>query len=326
MEYKIEINDEVKTVEVKDKQVILLLQGCPASGKSTFAEKLFQASKEHEDTLEDHKNKFVIVCRDDIRAAKGISQRDFSRENEVNKEEFDQAREILDYGYSLVVADTNLNKRYHHFWYELADEYGAEVQFLELYIPYAESVKRDKAREKKVGWRTIEKFYKAYYQDRYREEMKDKRLINESYDANKEDCVICDLDGTLALHQGRSPYEWNLIPTDKIDIRLLRLLQLYYNNGIKIVFLTGRPKDTYEATKKWLMDSISACGASIDFYLIMRDEKDMRKGAVTKKDLYETFINEHNFNTLCVFEDSITCTEMWRNLGLLTCQVANGEY
>ena len=42
----------------------------------------------------------------------------------------------------------------------------------------------------------------------------------------------------------------------------------------------------------------------------------------TLKDLYEKLIAEHGYNILCVFEDSISCTEMWRSLGLLTCQVA----
>ena len=44
------------------------------------------------------------------------------------------------------------------------------------------------------------------------------------------------------------------------------------------------------------------------------------------KDLYEKLIAMYGYNTLCVFEDSNSCTEMWRSLGLLTCQVANGEY
>ena len=116
MTYNIEINGEVKTVEVKDKQVILLLQGCPAAGKSTFAEKLFQASNEYDGNFETNKYKFVIVCRDDIRATLGINQRDFSREAEVTKIEMYQAREILDMGYSLIVADTNLNPKFHKDW------------------------------------------------------------------------------------------------------------------------------------------------------------------------------------------------------------------
>lgn len=326
MKYEIEINGEVKTVEVKDKQVILLLQGCPASGKSTFAEKLFQASKEHDGSRGINRFKFVVVCRDDIRATLGIDQRDFSREDEVTKIEMDQSREILDLGYSLCVADTNLNPKFHKGWENLAKEYDAEVQKLLLYIPYWEAVKRDKARERHVGHRAIERFYKLYFPDEFRESLIDKRPINESYNIMQEDCVICDLDGTIALHMGRTPYEWDKIPTDKMDVRMARILKMYYDNGVHIVFLTGRPEHVYVTTMDWLNKSFENLGIDLNYELIMRGEKDIRRGATVKKDLYEKFIAEHNYNTICVFEDSISCTEMWRSLGLLTCQVANGDY
>lgn len=326
MKYEIEINNEVKTVEVKDKQVILLLQGCPASGKSTFAEKLFQASKEHENTLEDHKNKFVIVCRDDIRAALGIKQTDFSRESEVTKEQLKQSCEILDMGYSLIVADTNLNPKYLDIWKNLAKEYNAELKKLLLYIPYWEAIKRDKAREKSVGRKVIERFYRTYFPDRFKEDLMDKRIINESYNVMQEDCVICDLDGTIALHMGRTPYDWAKIHTDKMDIRMARILKMYYDAGVNIIFLSGRPEHVYATTMEWLDKSFEELGIELNYQLVLRPEDDNRKGAITKKELYEKLIAEHGYNTLCVFEDSNSCVEMWRSLGLLTCQVANGEY
>ena len=263
MKYEIEINNELKTVEVKDKQVILLLQGCPASGKSTFAEKLFQVSKEHDGSRGINRFKFVIVCRDDIRAAKGIKQTDFSRENEVTDIEMSQAREILDLGYSLIVADTNLNPRYFHIWEELAEEYDAELQKLLLYIPYWEAVKRDKVRDRHVGHRAIERFYRQYFPDRLIDELTDKRIINESFNITHEDCVICDLDGTIALHQGRSPYEWDKIPTDKMDPRLARILMMYFDSGVNIIFLSGRPEHVYATTMEWLDTSFKKLGIDL---------------------------------------------------------------
>lgn len=326
MKYEIEINNEVKTVEVKDKQVILLLQGCPASGKSTFAEKLFQVSKDHDGSRGINRFKFIIVCRDDIRAAKGIDQRDFSRELEVSVEQMKQVHEILELGYSLIVADTNLNPKYFDVWEKIANEYDAELQKLLLYIPYWEAVKRDKARDRHVGHRVIERFYRQYFPDRLKNELTDKRLINESYNAMREDCVICDLDGTIALHIGRTPYEWDKILTDKMDVRMARILKMYYDNGVNIIFLSGRPEHVYATTMDWLDKSFEELGIDLNYQLILRPETDNRKGSITKKELYEKLIAEHGYNTLCVFEDSISCTEMWRSLGLLTCQVANGDY
>ena len=322
IKYNIEINDEVKTIEVKDKQLILVLQGCPASGKSTFAKKLEEASKKKRI----NRYKFLTVCRDDIRVALGIKVSDFSREDEVTIEQIRQARQILDDGYSLIVADTNLNPKYVQPWYDMSFEYGIDFEKCLLYIPYWDAIKRDKTREVTVGRRVVERFYRTYFPERLREDLTDKRKINESFDPSNLNCIICDLDGTLALHQGRTPYQWEYIHTDKMDIRMARLINEFAKHNVLIIFLTGRPENVREATEKWLNESFEHYKMDVKYNLIMRPITDIRKGAITKKDLYEKFIESHRYNTLCVFEDSNTCTEMWRSLGLLTCQVANGEY
>ena len=171
---------------------------------------------------------------------------------------------------------------------------------------------REQKRDEKVNPNEIE-------EDFYDEQ-------NDNHNTMREDCVICDLDGTIALHQGRSPYEWDKIPTDKMDVRMARILKMYYDNGVNIIFLSGRPEHVYATTMEWLDKSFEELGIDLNYQLILRPETDNRKGAITKKELYEKLIAEHGYNTLCVFEDSISCTEMWRSLGLLTCQVANGEY
>ena len=91
-------------------------------------------------------------------------------------------------------------------------------------------------------------------------------------------------------------------------------------------FLSGRPEHVYATTKEWLNKSFDELGIDLDYQLVLRPGTDNRKGSLTKKDLYEKLIATYGYNTLCVFEDSNSCTEMWRSLGLLTCQVANGEY
>ena len=57
----------------------------------------------------------------------------------------------------------------------------------------------------------------------------------------------------------------------------------------------------------------------------MRPVNDSRSGEIVKKELWEKYIEPY-CNTICVFEDSNKCVNMWRELGLLTCQVANGDY
>ena len=57
----------------------------------------------------------------------------------------------------------------------------------------------------------------------------------------------------------------------------------------------------------------------------MRDRGDHRKDAIVKKEKYEQFIKD-DYNVVCVFEDRDQCVDMWRELGLLCCQVYKGEY
>ena len=57
----------------------------------------------------------------------------------------------------------------------------------------------------------------------------------------------------------------------------------------------------------------------------MRPLNEYRSGEIVKKELWEKYVEPY-YNTLCVFEDSNKCVDMWRDLGLLTCQVANGDY
>ena len=48
------------------------------------------------------------------------------------------------------------------------------------------------------------------------------------------EAVICDLDGTLALLNGRNPFDWNKIGVDKAD--LLEAVAVYRNEFNLTVF------------------------------------------------------------------------------------------
>lgn len=126
---------------------------------------------------------------------------------------------------------------------------------------------------------------------------------------------------TVSLHKGRLPYDWNKIPTDGMDPRMGKLIEQFNLQNIKIIFLTGRPESSRILTDEWLKKHIP----DINYILLMRDSSDFRSGEISKRELWEKNIESH-YNTLCVFEDSNKCVNMWRDLGLLTCQVANGNY
>lgn len=220
---------------------LIVLQGCPCSGKTTWA-------KEY---LKDHEA--VYVNRDSICCELNGGKYTLKKEDEVTAMESYRVIEGLDKGSDVIVDATNLNPKTINKWQRLADLKGAEIEFKEFYVPIAEAIKRSKARKAEGGLyiskAVMTSFYKKYYPERLKEELTDKRKILKP-DFALHPAVICDLDGTLALHQGRDPFDWSGIPEDAIDPRLEQILKDYCCKGVEIIFVTGRPERARAATEK----------------------------------------------------------------------------
>jgi hypothetical protein len=245
------------------------------------------------------------------------------REDEVTEIEYNRVIEGLKEGKTVILDATNLNPTYLKKWLELHVEYTYKIK--EFYVPYAEAMNRSKARKEAGGLyinrNTMTHFYKKYYTKEFRDELTDKRVIREP-EVRLPSVVICDLDATLALHQGREPFEWDLLKTDKMDPRL-RLLLNHFMGLYKVVFITGRPESARLATTEWLQDPENKL--LDNWVLYMRKNNDFSHGDDYKEKVYREKI-EGKYNVLCVFEDSNKCVSRWRELGLLTCQVENSDY
>lgn len=141
------------------------------------------------------------------------------------------------------------------------------------------------------------------------------------------DCIICDLDGTLAIDQDRGWFEYNKVIDDPVDPRLLRIIKNYLKQGIRVFFLTGREdrENCRDLTSQWLKKHLGEFEYMFDYNLIMREKGDRRGDQITKKELYENYIKD-SYNVLCVFDDRQKVVDMWREQGLLCCQVAKGDY
>lgn len=290
---------------------IIVLQGPPASGKSTLARQLVEENKKN-----------VIVNRDAIREARGEYWVP-TQENYISDIEEFQVRSAIKHGLNPIIDATNLNPKTIQKWKDLAAELGCKIEFKHVYVPFAEALERDGKRDRPVGEKVLKRFYRDYYYNDYVNQVGTDHRIIRPPNLHSPNCVIVDLDGTLALHRCRLPYDWDLLGTDKIDPRLQTLLLELYNKNIEIIFITGRPEEAREGTVTWLKDTFYK--TSKDFKLYMRKSKDFRSSDIIKKELWEKHVKP-NYNTLCVFEDSNKCVKMYRSLGLLTCQVANGDY
>lgn len=145
------------------------------------------------------------------------------------------------------------------------------------------------------------------------------------YDGRLRDCVLFDLDNTLAYHVERKWYEWDKILTDWCDPRYIRIVNIFQSAGIKVIFFIGRPyKEAYDLTKQWLTKyfgpMIDEHGLHWELFLA---DCDGIHGSEAKRVTYEQRILG-KYNVICSFDDSQSCVDMWRSLGILTCQSNNG--
>lgn len=295
---------------------ILVLQGVPASGKSTWAKEFVKNKKD-----------WVIVSRDSIRESTGNYWVP-SREDYISYVEEVQVISALDNDLNVVIDATNLNPKTIDKWKNIASKLDCEITFQMFEIDFKTALERDSNRERRVGKNTLEQFFSKYFPEKLKDYYTDNRKIK-SNDPNKQDCIICDLDGTLCLHQGRSPYDLSKVLEDKPNEQLIKILTAL-NMQYPIIFLSGR-EDTDNCkndTITWIsnnyMSKISDSSLK-GWDLKMRNKNDYRPDEVIKEEIYHSEIEPH-YNVLCVFDDRDKVVKMWRDLGLLCNQVYYGNF
>lgn len=287
---------------------ILCLVGPPASSKSTWAREFIKG-----------KTDWIIVNRDSLREGRGDYWIPSQEEYITDLEEF-SIRAAIKRNLNVIIDATNLNPKTQEKWKKLAEETNSDIEFKEFYIPFKEALERDKNRERSVGEKVLKRFYKQYYLTRFAEENVDNRFILEQ-DKTLPSCIIVDCDGTVALHQGRDAFDYSKIHTDKPNDPLVDLLKII-NNEIDVIFFSGREgtKECRENTEKWLNDNIG-----IPHQLYMRSEKDYRSDEIIKEELYNKYIKD-KYYCIAVFDDRNRVVLKWRELGLLCCQVYEGDF
>lgn len=289
---------------------ILVLQGPPAASKSTWARAFVK-----------DRTDWVIVSRDSLREGRGEywipSQEDYISD----LEEF-SVKAAINRGLNVIIDATNLNPKTIDKWNKLAKSTKSTIEFKEFYIPFKEAVERDKNRERSVGEKVIKRFYQQYYLDKYQEETKeyDNRYILEQ-DKTLPKCIIIDCDGTVCLHQGRGPFEYDKVLTDKPNTPLIDLITVL-SASVDIIFFSGREgtKQCREDTCKWLNQY-----TNFPYQLFMRAEKDYRADEVIKEELFNTHIKD-KYYCVAIFDDRDRVIKKWRSMGLLANQVYEGNF
>lgn len=286
---------------------LIILQGIPASGKSTWAKE--QVANSYTT---------IRVCRDDIRNMRGkylIPE----QEGLITKVEDAMIIAGLEQDLSVIVDATNLNSEYNKRFAEYALKYNAELVYKKFDISLEEAIERDSKRENPVGKDVITNFYNKYIINKKAELLKDDRFIK-PFHGDKEFCIICDIDGTLALRTNRNPFDERdeSLITDKVNVSIKDIVEINDIFNRIIIIVSGRKNR--ESTEKWL----KIYDIPYDF-IYTREQNDNRPDEIIKREIYEKYI-EPNYNVLFVLDDRDKVVKMWRDLGLTCLQVYYGDF
>ena len=287
---------------------IVFLKGLPASGKSTWALEFV------------HNNSgWVRVNKDDLRAMLHNSSWSKEREEIVLTMRDKIIQEALKNNLQVIVDDTNFAPYHEKRIRDLARQSGADFEIKFFDVPLEECLKRNAARTGKarVPDNVIVDMYKKYIEPTQKE---NKPFVN---DPTKPKCVVCDLDGTLALMKGkRGPFEFHKVYQDEVNNPVWECLNSMRRAGFNIVFVSGREDSCREATECWLRDK---SGFVQNYPLYMRKTKDNRKDSVVKEEIYREHVLP-NYYVEFVLDDRNQIVDHLRELGLTVFQVAPGNF
>jgi len=200
---------------------LIILQGPPASGKTTWARSFALSDKGT-----------VIVSRDDIRHGLGGDYWQPGREGIINQME--DAIMRLAFGNKLDIINDGLNlspDRIKHLK-ALAEEADAIVEFKEFYCDFWTAVDRDSKpdRPHHIGEGEIRKFYQRYYPEKLAAELAE----------HPTPPVIINPDRLMTLPDGRTMR----IPNSDDLLRIKKLAALRYTSS-QIARMLGLPPDGF---------------------------------------------------------------------------------
>lgn len=287
---------------------VIVMRGLPGSGKSTYARKL----------IEDKPGMYKRINRDDLRIMLDNGQYSSANERFIKKLRDLLITKSLEAGKNVIVDDTNLSDKTVEGIEDMVKKYNEEhednVKVVSKMIetPVAECVIRDSKREKPVGEKVIRRMHRQFFHSEPEYCHQDESLPK---------AIICDLDGTVALLNKRSPYDASTCDRDLLNKPVATTIKNHKKLGYKIIMLSGRQDNARELTEKWLKEH------DIKFdLLLMRKTKDMRKDSIIKRELYEEHISGKYFVEF-VLDDRNQVVDMWRKeIGLPCFQVFYGDF
>lgn len=306
---------------------LIMCQGLPGSGKSTWAEQqrldAFQPLDPSVD-LEDVPM-VVVVNKDRIRVElNGVwSKKQEEQVIQIRDERIQRALRNFR-NVTVISDDTNFARHHRVRLAQLASEAGATFEIKRFDVPLEECIRRVQARTTRaaVPEQAIRDMWKRYVAPKTLEYPP--AVPVPTTGPNGEPlpyAAICDLDGTLSLLNGRNPYDASTADRDLCNEPVRNLLEVYYRTQhYNIIYLSGR-MDTYRPQTDTFLRRYH-CPPGKTF---MRKAGDYRPDWVVKSELFDAHIRGQ-YCVKFVLDDRNQVVNYWRHLGLTCFQVAPGDF
>ena len=280
---------------------VLILQGLPASGKSSFAKELLLANP----------GRWVRTNKDLLREMAHASYWSKGNEKFVLKLRDTAILMALEEGKHVVIDDTNFGHNIDRIQELVKGKARVIINDSFLKVPVEECIRRDLLRPKSVGKDVIMKMYNQFVRSQVTEAV--------VYNPDLPDAIIVDMDGTLAIMGDRSPYDVLKCDLDLPNYPVLETVHKWQDSKT-IIIMSGRTEDGKGKTEAWL----HKYGVKYQ-HIYMRATGDMRKDSTIKQELYQTQVRDR-YNISFILDDRQQVVDMWRGLGLTVFQVAEGDF
>ncbi|HEX6684272.1 MAG TPA: AAA family ATPase [Candidatus Limnocylindrales bacterium] len=291
---------------------LIITRGLPGSGKTTWAKAQPNS---------------VRVNRDELRRMMhGGHTGEGWAEKQITVAQRAQIDALLRAGVNVISDDTNLRGKTVRELAELALLAGAEVTLEDFtWVPIEICLERDALRQEseQVGPDVIKRMHARYLAGKRPALELPTAVKVEKYEPSLDlpAAILVDLDGTVAIIGGRSPYDASLVHLDTPNTPVIEAVRAMHAAGHTIVFCSGRTDDYRPLTEAWLAEHVGVAYAELH----MRKAGDTRRDAIVKREIFEDEIR-HRWRIIAVFDDRNQVVRMWRELGLTVFQVADGNF
>lgn len=276
---------------------VYLTKGLPGSGKSTWAKEL----------IDKNPNSYKRINKDDLRAM--VDNGKYSSDNEkfILKIRDSLILLAIQNGKHVIIDDTNLDLK-HELHIKDLIKGKAEIVIQDFTeVPLETCIQRDLKRISSVGEKVIRNMHKQYLQ----------KNIKYVEDINLPHAIIVDIDGTLAKMVNRNPFEWNKVKHDSCNDVIKQMVNDYKGN---VIIFTGRDGVCKTDTIEWLhLNDIKYDK------LFMRDCGNTEKDSIIKQRMFDNNIRGKYYIDY-ILDDRNQVVEMWRSIGLICLQVAEGDF